>query len=107
MLLWNCVSLRPLFRFRDGTYVKREHVQHYLVLAGVALGVSPDRMGSHSLRIGGATAMYHVVKDLSVVQRFGRWLSDAFHGYLWESHEQTKGLAAAMARDKSELTAPK
>ena len=29
-------------------------------------------MGSHSLRIGGATAMYHVVDDLQVVRRFER-----------------------------------
>ena len=31
--------------------------------------------------------MYHVVGDLQQVRRFGRWALDAFHVYLWESHE--------------------
>ena len=50
--------------------------------------------------------MYHVHKDLEAVKRFGRWLSGAFHCYLWESHEQQIDLAKAMAADKSALVAP-
>ncbi|CAK0889362.1 unnamed protein product [Prorocentrum cordatum] len=61
---------------------------------------------SHSLRIGGATAMYHVTEDLSRVRRFGRWQSDAFHGYLWDSHEPMKGISGKMARGNSSLTNP-
>eukprot|EP00974_Lingulodinium_polyedra_P120455 11175092-Lingulodinium_polyedra.AAC.1 len=64
-------------------------------------------MGSHSLRIGGATCLYHTVQDLGRVRRFGRWSSDCFHDYLWESHEAAKGLARQMALDVSELTVPK
>ena len=45
--------------------------------------------------------------DLAWVKRYGRWLSDAFQGYLWDSHDQFKGLAKAMSEDKSELTAPR
>ena len=48
--------------------------------------------------------MYHVVGDLQLVRRFGRWASDAFHVYLWEAHEPQAGLAAAMARDGTTLT---
>ena len=97
----------PIFRYRDGSPIKREHIQQYLELAAIAVGVPPGKMGSHSLRIGGATAMYHVSGDLQAVRRFGRWASDSFHGYLWESHEQTLGLATRMANDRSELTAPR
>ena len=97
----------PLFRYTDDSPIKREHIQKYLELAALAVGVPADRMGSHSLRIGGATAMYHVVGDLQQVRRFGRWASDAFHGYLWESHELVENLAHRMARDMSELTAPR
>ena len=96
----------PLFRYTDGSFVRREHIQRYLELAALAIGVPAGHMGSHSLRIGGATAMYHTGADLQKVRRFGRWESDAFHGYLWESHEQTKDLARSMAADASELTAP-
>ena len=53
-----------LRRLQDGSYLKREVVQHYLRLAAMAQGYDGDKMGSHSLRIGGATAMYHTTSDL-------------------------------------------
>eukprot|EP00969_Alexandrium_andersonii_P203509 8992428-Alexandrium_andersonii.AAC.1 len=48
----------PLFRLEDGGPLKRDLLQRYLSLAAGALGIPPTRMGSHSLRIGGATSMY-------------------------------------------------
>ena len=50
--------------------------------------------------------MYHVVDDLKRVQRFGRWATDTFHIYLWESHEPMRPVARGMAEDRSELTQP-
>ena len=50
--------------------------------------------------------MYHVVDDLKKVQRFGRWHSDTFHIYLWESHEPMRPVAKGMAEDRTELTKP-
>ena len=99
-------SRLPLARYADGSYIRRETVQARLAVAAAACGVDRSKMGSHSLRIGGATALYHVTGDLQVVRRFGRWSSDAFHAYLWESHEQMKGLAGRMQEDRSELRAP-
>ena len=93
-------------RYEDGSAITRADIQHYLRLAAWAEGWDEEDIGSHSLRIGGATAMYHTVQDLEKVKRFGRWSSDAFHGYLWESHEQMVGIAAAMAADNTELTKP-
>jgi hypothetical protein len=98
-------KMLALCRFANGRPVRREDVQHLLQLAAVAAGQDPGRMGSHSLRIGGATALYHTTQDLEIVKRFGRWASNAFHGYLWEAHEKQAGLATGMARDFSELTA--
>ncbi len=60
-------------------------------------------MGSHSLRIGGATALYHTTDDLERVGCFGRWGWTSFHGYLGESHEHAKGLAGGMASGESKL----
>ena len=94
----------PLFLKNSGEAVRREEIQHLLELSAMAFGVNADRMGSHSLRIGGATALYHTVQDLEIVKRFGRWKSDAFHGYLWESHEPQRGLSEGMVRDESSLT---
>ncbi|CAK9010326.1 unnamed protein product [Durusdinium trenchii] len=98
---------QPLFRFEDGKPLQRGDIQNLIQLAAVADGQSTTRYGSHSLRIGGATAMYQTTKDLDVVKRFGRWNSDAFHGYLWESHERQKDLAKGMARADGQLLAPR
>ena len=96
-----------LFRLREGSVLKREAIAAVITLAAMAVGVDPEKMGSHSLRIGGATAMYHATQDLKLVQRYGRWASDAFMGYLWEAHEGQKGLAARMGRDDWQLTKAK
>eukprot|EP00913_Durusdinium_trenchii_P006898 g6489.t1 len=73
---------QPLFRLENGKPLQRTDIQGLIQLAAVADGQSTTRYGSHSLRIGGATAMYQTTKDLDIVKRFGRWNSDAFHGYL-------------------------
>jgi len=66
-------------------------------------GLPAQRFMSHSLRIGGESALYHATGDIEIVKRFGRWSSGAFHGYLWESEEQFKGLAQKMADDKASM----
>ena len=53
-------------------------------------------MGSHSLRIGGATALYRAGHDIETIKRFGRWTSSAVHSYLWETNERQRGLAENM-----------
>ena len=97
----------PVMRWEDGSPISRVSIQNLLELSAVATGQDPSEIGSHSLRIGGASAMYHSVPDLQAVRRFGRWASDAFHVYLWESHEQMQGISRRMALDVSELAAPK
>jgi hypothetical protein len=44
--------------------------------------------------------MLHATGQFDLVKRFGRWSSDAVHGYLHDSAEQSKGLATLMAKDK-------
>ena len=97
----------PLFRWADGSYIVRDELQSYLQVAAAADGREAADIGSHSLRIGGATAMAHVVGDLAKVQRFGRWSSDAFHAYLWDGHQTMEGVAEQMAGDAIELTKPR
>ena len=94
----------PLFRKGDGAPITRQEVKGLLESAAIAAGIHPSHVGSHSLRIGGATAMYHAVPDLEKLKRFGRWKTGAFHVYLWEAHEPQKGLAEAMAAQDYQLT---
>ena len=79
-----------------------------LGLSAVAVeSADTSTMGSHSLRIGGATALYHHTDDLKRVRRFGRWQSGTFHSYLWEAHEHPKSLAENMANDAMTMTRQK
>ncbi len=47
--------------------------------------------------------MYHTTGDIERVNWFGRWSSGAFHGYLWEADELSKGLATVMAKDEATI----
>eukprot|EP00971_Amphidinium_carterae_P105852 2096399-Amphidinium_carterae.2 len=86
----------PLLRWYSGGVVNRGALQNALKRAASAVGVPPERTVVHSLRVGGASALYQATGSIDIVQRWGRWASGAFHRYLWEAAEQSKGLAAAM-----------
>ena len=60
-------------------------------------GLNPDLYALHSLRCGGAAALYRATGDLDLVARFGRWKGNSIHGYLWESHLMLQGIASLMA----------
>lgn len=100
-------SEEPLFRYESGVPITRDEVQRLLQLAAIADGQPANRYGSHSLRIGGATAIYMTSQDLEHVKRYGRWASSAFHNYLWESHGRQKDLAKGMARADGQLLPPR
>ena len=93
---------RPLFVWASGRALLRSQVQQVLESAGVATGVPPGELGSHSLRIGGASALWAAFRDSALVQRWGRWSSDAFHAYLWDSRLGAQGISEGMA--KADLT---
>ena len=86
----------PLFVWDNGKEVQRQEVQVMLEKAAAAQGVDPQYIGSHSLRFGGASALWAAFRDSALVRRWGRWASDAFHGYLWESRANASGVAEAM-----------
>ena len=66
-------SHEPLFRWANGSAITRMDICRWLERAALAQGVPAERVGSHSLRIGGATALYNQFKDIELVKRFGRW----------------------------------
>ena len=70
----------PVFRYQSGAPLMRAQLQAVLERAAVALGLPPDRYRTHSLRIGGATALCHINPDTEVIKRWGRWSSGAFPG---------------------------
>ena len=90
-------SHMPLFRWASGPVIKRLEVQNLLQRAARALGLPAERFQSHSLRIGGASALYQVTGEIEVVKRTGRWTSSAVQRYLHDPGDVLSGLARKMA----------
>ena len=82
----------------------RSQVQVLIDTAAAQEGLPPKRFGTHSLRIGGATALLHAGVPVEIIKRWGRWVSDSFQRYLWDANEDAKGLSKKMAEDKSTLS---
>ena len=61
------------------------------------LRCEPGDYATHSLRIGGVTTLFCAGVDHEEVRRFGRWASDCWHRYVYESRESTKDFARKMA----------
>jgi len=74
-------------------------VRHAVLSTGAFTeGFETAKIGSHSLRAGGAMALYLQRYDATTIQKLGQWKSQVFLMYL---HEQigafTEGIATAMA----------
>ena len=98
-----CSSEREehLFRWKDGSPVTRDDVRKGLAQAARALGLPEGKIGVHSLRTGGASAIHAATKgNGDLVKRFGRWASEAYQGYIWETDHLTEGLASGMSTAK-------
>jgi len=87
----------PFFILAGGRLVTRGDVQEIIERAAVAAGASPKDVGTHSLRIGGASALYAKFRGTALVQRWGRWKGDASQCYSWEDASTAKGVAEQMA----------
>ena len=94
----------PLFRMKDGNPLYRSEVQGLIQIAAEEIGVDAARYAVHSLRIGGACALLHAGFSIELIQRWGRWASNAFQAYLWESSEDARGVAAKMVAARGSLT---
>ena len=55
----------------------------------VAIGEEPAEFGAHSLRIGGATALFAAGADPIHIKTMGRWSSDCWRLYVRACFEQT------------------
>lgn len=96
---------KPLFRWASGRVLTRLEIQVLLQKAAAGVGLPPSRFMSHSLRIGGATALYQATMDVELVKRMGRWSSSAVHRYLQDGGGVIPKVAERMAElgDKAKV----
>ncbi|EGZ08169.1 hypothetical protein PHYSODRAFT_434634, partial [Phytophthora sojae] len=64
--------------------------------AASRMGLDPARFSTHSVRIGGATALVNAGADRLMIKLMGRWLSNAFEDYPVLSAKGTAGLSQQM-----------
>jgi hypothetical protein len=77
--------------FRDGTRAlnattMRRDLQYMMS----TVGQEPGQFGLHSLRIGGATALFAAGADPIVIRTMGRWSSDCYRLYVRACFEATQ-----------------
>ncbi|KAG3015778.1 hypothetical protein PC119_g11615 [Phytophthora cactorum] len=73
--------------------------------AAVALGSEPSRFGTHSMRSGGATAMFVAGVDRLMIKS-GRWTSDAYERYTRMNDMVSRSLAQQMSRGARSRVSP-
>ena len=86
---------RPIAKFFP--HLTRQDLQEVLQTIAASLGEEPQSYTPHSLRFGGASAMWSGGFDSYVLRTWGRWNSDAFLAYLWTSRKAPANTAARMA----------
>ena len=75
----------------------RERITQSLKWAASNHGVTSEVINTHSLRSGGATALYLAGINWITIQRFGRWKSCIFHEYIWAESAGFSHLGEAIA----------
>ena len=72
----------PLFIFRDGCFLTRQHLVRYVREVLDSVGEDQSQYCSHSFRIGAATAAAERGLEDSVIKTLGRWRSLADLEYI-------------------------
>ncbi len=94
-----------LFTMSDGRVLDKAVLTKLLREAALRMGMNPDDMDTHSLRAGGCSAMHDAGLPDYIIQRRGRWISNCWKLYCWQSRSRDDGLANAMAGASSSLLA--
>jgi hypothetical protein len=76
----------PLFRHfgADGTPapLSTQHVRDWTRMLMASIDQDPSQFGTHSYRVGGATALFAAGADPLVIRTMGRWSSDCYRLYV-------------------------
>ena len=79
----------PMFRKPDGSAFTTDDIRNLVRQIVAAIGLNPEMFGAHSLRIGGATALFAAGADPIHIRTMGRWSSDCYRLYVRSCFEQT------------------
>ena len=94
---------QPFARLTNDALISDRQLTLVAKRAAAANGLNPLLYSLHSLRVGGATALFRATGDVDLVGRFGRWKGRSIHSYLWESHVMLQGIAGLMTQKDEPL----
>ena len=89
---------RTFATWRSGKSIKPDMVVSMLRMAAFEQCLCPSAFSLHSMRAGGATALYRATGNVELVARMGRWGTRSISAYLWGSREVMRGLGLIMAQ---------
>ena len=101
-----CASTTPLFRNPE-TNMPLSYAQVLNTTRTLmeAIGEDPSQFGTHSYRIGGATALFAAGANETIIRTMGRWSSDLHRLYVRACFEQcvdwTRKAGSAQVSDLS------
>ncbi|KAG3005350.1 hypothetical protein PC120_g18009 [Phytophthora cactorum] len=84
--------------------INTETMTTVLRRAAKAGNINPQKISTHSLRSGGATAMHTAGVDADTIRMHGRWASDAYRAYVHEAPAAVLHLAKRMGTTSSTPT---
>lgn len=70
-------SHQPLFAYDDGSPLTASKMRKLVKSAARHAGLDPADYSAHSLRSGGATALFERGVDLAIVEQLGRWCANS------------------------------
>ena len=83
----------PMFRMGRAAHERRpmrtEDVRNRVKAVAARSGNHPAEFGAHSLRIGGATALFAAGAEPHIIRTMGRWSSDCYRLYVRACFSQT------------------
>jgi hypothetical protein len=94
-----------VFTMASGKVLKFDGQEKLLKAGAVRLGFKSAGISLHSLRAGGATAMWHAGFDAYAIQGRGRWRSNAYKTYIWDGRERARDVATRVWASRPSLLA--
>ena len=88
-----------VFKKNESQVYRRKDISQVLKIAAAAAGIPDGRIASHSLRRGGCSQYIAAggQKEEPAIQRFGRWKSTAYKGYVMGASNALAAIQAAAA----------
>ncbi len=76
--------------------IRSQELSNTIKAAAIIHGFDARDYSTHSVRIGGATALLNSGVDSLAIKLLGRWLSSCFEEYPVQEAKGTRGLSKAM-----------